>query len=112
MRPLPNVIQLTHSFDSVASTAFSLEDLKVSERIFRFPTASGWLLPETTLRFFTCTGKSRSSLVDFSSFQRHHYRSFDDTFLHPCNLHAVAILRMGLGAMTPPKFCLAPQFFS
>ena len=43
---------MTHSFDSVASTAFSLEDLKVSERIFRVPTPSGWLLPETTLRVF------------------------------------------------------------
>ena len=32
--------------------SFSLEDLKVSERIFRFPTTSGWLLPETTLPFF------------------------------------------------------------
>ena len=52
MRPLPNVIQLTHSFDSVASTAFSLKDLKVSERIFRFPTPSGWIPPETTLRVF------------------------------------------------------------
>ena len=57
MRPLPNVIQLTHSFDSVASTVFSLEDLNVSERIFRFPATSGWLLPETTLRFFPAQGR-------------------------------------------------------
>ena len=28
-----------------------------------FPMPSGWFLPETTLRFFTYTGKSRSSLT-------------------------------------------------
>ena len=59
--------------------SFSLEDLKFSERIFRFPTTSGWLLPETTLRFLNSTGKSRSSLVNFSPSQRHHYRSFNNT---------------------------------
>ena len=30
---------------------------KSANALFRFPTTSGWLLPETTLRFFSCTGK-------------------------------------------------------
>jgi len=69
-----------------------LEDLKVSERIFRFPTTSGWLLPETTLRFLNSTGKSRSSLVNFSPSQRHHYRSFNDTSCtFPCNRDALPL---------------------
>jgi len=43
-------------------------------------------------RVFTCTGKSCSSLVNFSSFQRHHYRSLIDTSCtFPCNLHALPL---------------------
>ena len=59
---------MNHSFDSVASTTFTLEDLKVSERIFRFPTTSGCRLSEKTLRFLTYTGKSRSFLVTSARF--------------------------------------------
>ena len=54
---------------------------KSANALFRFLTTSGWLLPETTLHFFSCTGKTRSSFVNFSPFQRHHYRYFKDT---PC----------------------------
>jgi len=65
---ITSYVIFTHSFDSVASKAFSLEDLRVSERIFRSPTTSGWLLPETILCFLNSTGKSRSSLVTSAHF--------------------------------------------
>jgi len=62
---------------------------KSANALFRFPTTSGWRLPEKTLRFLTYTGKSRSSLVNFSQFQRHHYRSLNDTSCtFPWNLDA------------------------
>jgi len=42
--------------------------------------------------FFSCTGKTRSSLVNFSPSQRHHYRSFNDTSCtFPCNLDALPL---------------------
>ena len=42
--------------------------------------------------FFTYTGKSRSSLINFSPFQRHHYRSFNDiSCTVPSNLHALPL---------------------
>jgi len=92
--------------------SFSLEDLKVSERIFRFPTTSGWLLHGTTLRFFSCTGKTRSSLVNFSPSQRHHYRCFNDTSCtFPCNLDALPLFfplcftfLFGMTVPEPDKF--------
>ena len=49
------------------------------------------MAPETTLRFFSCTGETHSSLV-FSPSQRHHYRSFNDiSCTFPCNLHALPL---------------------
>ena len=42
--------------------------------------------------FFSCTGTTRSSLVNFSPFQRHHYRYFKDTSCtFPCNLEALPL---------------------
>ena len=52
----------------VASTAFPWKISKSANALLMFPTTSGWLLPETTLRFLTCTGKSRSSLVTSARF--------------------------------------------
>ena len=102
MRPLPNVIQLTHSLDSVASTAFPWKISKSANVFFRFPTTSGWLLPETTLCFRAYRGKSLFSLVNFSPFQRHHYRSFNGTSCtFPCNLHTLPLFS---------SFCLTFPF--
>jgi len=104
MRPLPNVIQLTHSLDSVASTAFPWKISKSANVFFRFPTTSGWLLPETTLCFRAYRGKSLFSLVNFSPFQRHHYRSFNGTSCtFPCNLHTLPLFS---------SFCLFLPHFS
>jgi len=41
---------------------------KSANALFRFPTTSGWRLPETTLCFLTYTGKSRSYLVTSARF--------------------------------------------
>ena len=42
--------------------------------------------------FFFCTGKTRSSLVNFSPSHRHHYRSFNDTSCtFPCNRDALPL---------------------
>ena len=45
-----------------------IEWAKSANALFRFPTTSGWHLPETTPRFLTYTGKSRSSLVTSARF--------------------------------------------
>jgi len=58
---------LTRSTASKAQL-FPWKISKSANTLFRFPTTSGWRLPETTLRFLTYTGKSRSSLVTSARF--------------------------------------------
>ena len=68
MRPLPMSFNwLTRSTASQAQL-LPWKISKSANALFRFPTASGWRLPETTLRFLTYTGKSRSSLVTSARF--------------------------------------------
>jgi len=58
---------LTHSTASQAQL-FPWKISKSANALFRFPTTSEWLLPETTLRFLTYAGKSRSFLVTSARF--------------------------------------------
>jgi len=92
MRPLPMSFNwLTRSTSSQAQL-FPWKISKSANAVFRFPTTGGWLLPETTMHFFSCIGKTRSSLVNFSPSQLHHYRSFNDTSCtFPCNLDALPL---------------------
>jgi len=69
MRPLPMSFNwLIHSTASQAQL-FPWKISKSTNALFRFPTTSGWLLPETTLRFFfTCTGSHAPSSLTSSRF--------------------------------------------
>jgi len=89
---------LCHLIDSLVRqrrkhSIFPWKISKSANALFRFSTTSGWLLPETTLSFFpSCTGKTHSSLVNFSPSQHHHYCSFNDTSCtSPCNLDALPL---------------------
>ena len=79
---------------STASQAhlFHWKISKSANALFRFPTTSGWLLPETTLRFLFLHREDTLLPRHFSPFQRHHYRSLNDiSWTCPCNLHALSL---------------------